>query len=288
MTIPIFPPGDDPGPSFAELLRRTTGPAELPMLSDDDRRAITHGTTVVAIRYAEGVVMAGDRRATSGNLISHRTMEKVFAADRHSGVAIAGAAGPAMDMVKLFQLQLEHYEKVEGVELSLDGKANQLSSMVRSNLPAAMQGLVVVPLFAGFDTRRRQGRLFQYDVTGGRYEEANFATTGSGSLHAGTVIKLGYREQISREDTLDLAISALFNAADEDSATGGPDIVRGIYPTMATISANGFDRVPDSEVADRFRSLVERLSVPESSATLGAAPPTMGTTQGRPAQGGAR
>jgi proteasome beta subunit len=151
-----------------------------------------------------------------------------------------------------------------------------------------MQGLVVVPLFAGFDTRRRQGRLFQYDVTGGRYEEANFATTGSGSLHAGTVIKLGYREQISREDTLDLAISALFNAADEDSATGGPDIVRGIYPTMATISANGFDRVPDSEVADRFRSLVERLSVPESSATLGAAPPTMGTTQGRPAQGGAR
>jgi proteasome beta subunit len=183
-------------------------------------------------------------------------------------------------MVKLFQLQLEHYEKVEGVELSLDGKANQLSSMVRSNLPAAMQGLVVVPLFAGFDIRRRQGRLFQYDVTGGRYEEANFATTGSGSLHAGTVIKLGYREQISREDTLDLAISALFNAADEDSATGGPDIVRGIYPTMATISASGFERVPDSEVADRFRSLVERLSVPESSSTLGAAPPTMDTTPG--------
>src|SRR4029079_189785 len=184
------------------------------------------------------------------NLISHRTMEKVFAADRHSGVAIAGAAGPAMEMVKLFQLQLEHYEKGEGTELSLEGKANQLSSMVRSNLPAAMQGLVVVPLFAGYDVRRRQGRLFQYDVTGGRYEETNFATTGSGSLHAGTVVKLGWREGLSREDTLDLCISALFEAADEDSATGGPALVRGIYPTMATITGAGFEKVDEPEIAD--------------------------------------
>src|SRR2546423_10356716 len=233
MTLPIFSASDDPGPSFAELLRRT---GSAPYVSDvdmNDRIQITHGTTVVAVRYADGVVMAGDRRATSGNLISHRTMEKVYPADRHSGVAIAGAAGPAMDMVKLFQLQLEHYEKVEGIELSLDGKANQLSSMVRQHLPAAMPGLVVVPLLAGFDVRRRQGRLFQYDVTGGRYEESNFASTGSGSLHAGTVVKLGYREGLSREDTIDLAISALFNAADEDSATGGPDLVPRIYPAKA-------------------------------------------------------
>jgi proteasome beta subunit len=146
MTFPLYRPGDDPGPSFAELLRRT-GP--VPAAPTASVEGVTHGTTVVAIRFAEGVVMAGDRRATSGNLISHRTMEKVFPADRHSGVAIAGAAGPAMDMVKLFQLQLEHYEKVEGVELSLEGKANQLSGMVRNHLPAAMQGLAVVPLFAG-------------------------------------------------------------------------------------------------------------------------------------------
>jgi proteasome beta subunit len=199
-------------------------------------------------------------------------MEKVYPADRHSGVAIAGAAGPAMDMVKLFQLQLEHYEKVEGVELSLEGKANQLSAMVRSALPAAMQGFVVVPLFAGYDVRRRAGRLFQYDVTGGRYEETNFATTGSGSLHAGTVIKLGYSEGMSRETTLDLAISALFNAADEDSATGGPDLVRGIYPTMATITVGGFTRVEEPEIAERFRLLVDRLSTPESAANLGPAP----------------
>ena len=270
MTLPIFTADDDPGPNFAELLRRTGTP--IPVLSGESGLQITHGTTVVAVRYGDGVVMAGDRRATSGNLISHRTMEKVYPADRHSGVAIAGAAGPAMDMVKLFQLQLEHYEKVEGSELSLEGKANQLSAMVRGNLPAAMQGLVVVPLFAGYDVRRRMGRLFQYDVTGGRYEETNFATTGSGSLHAGTVIKLGYRDGMNREETIDLAISALFNAADEDSATGGPDLVRGIYPTIATITDRGFEKLEDSEIAERFRLLVDRLSVPESTSTVGPNP----------------
>jgi proteasome beta subunit len=278
MTLPIFTASDDPGPSFAELLRRTGTPAQMPQ--GDHQLQITHGTTVVAVRYPDGVVMAGDRRATSGNLISHRTMEKVYPADRHSGVAIAGAAGPAMDMVKLFQLQLEHYEKVEGAELSLEGKANQLSAMVRSNLPAAMQGLVVVPLFAGFDLRRRQGRLFQYDVTGGRYEETNFATTGSGSLHAGTVIKLGYREALQREEAIDLLISALFNAADEDSATGGPDLVRGIYPTVATITDQGFEKLVDIEIAERFRLLVDRLSTPESTSTVGPSPTVSPASEG--------
>jgi proteasome beta subunit len=272
----LFSPGDDPGPSFLELLRRADALPPVPeRIPGSEPIPHTHGTTVVAVRYADGVVMAGDRRATSGNLISHRAMEKVYPADRYSGVAIAGAAGPAMEMVKLFQLQLEHYEKVEGVELSLEGKATQLSSFVRSHLPMAMQGLVVVPLFAGYDTRRAIGRLFQYDVTGGRYEEANFASTGSGSLHAGTVVKLGWREGIDRGDTLDLAISALFNAADEDSATGGPDLVRGIYPTIATITGTGFERVPESEISERFRALVDRLSTPESTATAGSTP-TMG------------
>ncbi len=269
MTFPLYRPGDDPGASFAELLRRT---GTVPPAPTATVEGVTHGTTVVAIRFVDGVVMAGDRRATSGNLISHRTMEKVYPADRHSGVAIAGAAGPAMDMVRLFQLQLEHYEKVEGVELSLEGTANQLSSMVRAHLPAAMQGLAVVPLFAGFDTRRRSGRLFQYDVTGGRYEETGFATTGSGSLHAGTVIKLGYRDDLDRAGTLDLAISALFNAADEDSATGGPDLVRGIYPTMATISGDGFTRVEEDEIAARFAALVGRLATPESTTAAGPSP----------------
>ncbi len=275
MAFPLFGPSDDPGPSFAELLRRT---GLVPPAPTSPLENVTHGTTVVALRYDEGVVMAGDRRATSGNLISHRTMEKVFAADRHSGVAIAGAAGPAMDMVKLFQLQLEHYEKVEGTELSLEGKANQLSGMVRQHLPAAMQGLVVVPLFAGFDKRRGSGRLFQYDVTGGRYEEGDFASTGSGSLHAGTVMKLGYRRTLDRSAALDLAISAIFQAADEDSATGGPDAVRGIYPTMATITNNGFERVEEAEIAERFRVLIEEMSVPEGTSADAAPAPTIPTS----------
>jgi proteasome beta subunit len=261
VTLPYFKPWDDPGPDFAGLVRRAGLQPPVPTESLAATFDITHATTCVAVRYADGVVMAGDRRATSGNLISHRAIEKVFPADRHSGVAIAGAAGPAMDMVKLFQLQLEHYEKVEGAALSLEGKANQLGQMVRNNLPAAMQGLVVVPLFAGFDTRRNAGRLFQYDVTGGRYEESNFAATGSGSLHAGTVIKLGFREGLDRGAAISLAINALFQAADEDSATGGPDLVRRIYPVIATITADGFARVADDEIDERFRVIIDELAV---------------------------
>jgi proteasome beta subunit len=166
-------------------------------------------------------------------------------------------------MVKLFQLQLEHYEKVEGTALSLEGKANQLGQMVRGNLGAAMQGLAVIPLFAGYDIRRRAGRLFQYDVTGGRYEESNFAATGSGSLHAGTVVKIGFREGLDRGEALDLAVTALFQAADDDSATGGPDLVRGIYPTVATITDAGFEKLVEPEVADRFDDLIDVLAARE-------------------------
>ena len=277
MTLPIYRADDDPGPSFVDLLSRVgQGPRwdvdNAPGASSDHPLRLTHSTTVVAVRCADGVVMAGDRRATSGHLISYRTMEKVFPADHHSGVAIAGAAGPAMEMVKLFQLQLEHYEKVEGSSLSLEGKANQLSQMVRSHLPAAMQGMAVVPLFAGFDLRRGVGRLFEYDVTGGRYEESDFAATGSGSLHAGTVIKLGYREGLSADEAIELLINALFQAADEDSATGGPDLVRGIYPMVATITSAGFERLADDDVSARFRGLLDRLSSTRGTTSMGANP----------------
>jgi proteasome beta subunit len=271
--MPLFKPGDDPGPSFADLLRRTGMQPTVPSASAAEKFELTHGTTVVAIRYADGVVMAGDRRATAGNWIAHRAIEKVFPADRHSGVAIAGAAGPAMEMVKLFQLQLEHYEKVEGAALSLEGKANTLGQMVRNNLPAAMQGLGVVPLFAGYDTRRGAGRLFEYDITGGRYEETRFAASGSGSMHASTVVKLGFRDGLGRDDTVDLAITALFEAADEDSATGGPDLVRGIYPVIATISEEGFARLEEDEIAERFRALLDTLASREA-----AAPPRLPET----------
>ncbi|MEX2627129.1 MAG: proteasome subunit beta [Ilumatobacteraceae bacterium] len=260
--MPFFTPGDDPGSSFPDLLRRTGSPSAPdagPNGSLPADMTVPHATTCVALTYADGVVMAGDRRATAGNLISHRSMEKVVQADRHSGVAIAGAAGPAMEMIRLFQLQLEHYEKVEGSALSLEGKANQLSMMVRGNLPAAMQGMVVVPLFAGYDIRRGHGRLWGYDVTGGRYEERDFVATGSGSLHASTVIKVAYRDDLPRDEAVDLAARALWEAADADSATGGPDALRGIYPVMATVTADGWTRLGDDELAQRYEAIATEV-----------------------------
>jgi proteasome beta subunit len=212
----------------------------------------------VALRFADGIVMAGDRRATEGHSIAHRAMDKVFPADRWSAVAIAGAAGPAIEMVRLFQVQLEHYEKVEGVSLSLEGKANQLAQMVRQHLPMAMQGLAVVPLFAGYDVRRGIGRIYTYDVTGGHYEEADFQATGSGGRDARTTIKLGYREGLTRPEAIELAVEALFEAADEDAGTGGPDLVRGIYPLVAVVDAEGYAQVDEAQVADRFLALIER------------------------------
>jgi len=257
----MFLPNDDPGSSFPDLLRRIGHTVDTTDVAGGAPGDVPHATTCVAVRYADGVVMAGDRRATSGNLISHRTMEKVVEADRHSAVAIAGAAGPAMEMVRLFQLQLEHYEKVEGSSLSLEGKANQLSTMVRGNLQGAFAGLAVVPIFGGFDLRRRTGRLWGFDITGGRYEEREYVATGSGSLHAGTVIKVGFRDGLDRGAVLDLIARALWEAADSDSATGGPDALRGIYPVVATVTADGFLPVPDEELATTFAEIAEQVRV---------------------------
>ena len=257
MTLPLFAPGADPGPSFTELLKRS-GFAPPQIDPNAPPMEITHGTTITALRFADGVVMSGDRRATAGSTIANRAMDKVHPADRWSGVAIAGAAGFALEMVKLFQLQIEHYEKVEGAVLSLEGKANQLAIMVRNNLPSAMQGLAVIPLFAGYDLRRQQGRIFTYDVTGGRYEETDFSTAGSGGRDARTAIKLSWTEGLDRNAAIELAVVGLYEAADEDSATGGPDAVRGIYPTVATITAEGYEPVPDTEVAERFAAVIER------------------------------
>jgi proteasome beta subunit len=258
--LPLFAPGLDPGPSFADLLRRVA-PERLPGsgLAGSERAGgveIAHGTTVLAIRYADGVLMAGDRRATAGYAIASRRIEKVFRADQHSGVAIAGAAGPAVELVKLFQVQLEHYEKIEGETLSLEGKANQLAGLVRGNLPAAMQGFVVVPLFAGYDPRRGQGRVFSFDVTGGKYEETDFQSNGSGSVHARNWIKAGWREGMSRDDAVDLGLRSLFAAADEDAATGGPDLIRQIFPMVALIEADGFRFVDEATVAQRAGALL--------------------------------
>ncbi len=208
-----------------------------------------HGTTIVAATFPGGVMMAGDRRATMGNIIAQRDIEKVFPADEFSCVGIAGAAGLAVEMVRLFQTELEHYEKIEGSTLSLDGKANRLAALIRNNLAMAMQGLAVVPLFAGFDLNTLQGRIFSYDVTGGRYEETAFHSVGSGSLFARGSLKKLYRDDLTAEACVQAVVEALYDAADDDSATGGPDITRRIFPVVQVITADGGRRLPDDEVA---------------------------------------
>ncbi|MEV7872195.1 proteasome subunit beta [Streptomyces sp. NPDC088124] len=217
-----------------------------------------HGTTIVAVSFPGGVVLAGDRRATMGNMIAQRDIEKVFPADEYSAVGIAGTAGLAVEMVKLFQLELEHFEKVEGAQLSLEGKANRLSTMIRSNLAMAMQGLAVVPLFAGWDVDRGKGRIFSYDVTGGRSEEPGYASTGSGSVFARGAMKKLYHEDLTEQQACTLVVQALYDAADDDSATGGPDVARRIYPIVTVITEEGFRRLDDDESADIARSILER------------------------------
>ncbi len=208
-----------------------------------------HGTTIVAATYPGGVVMAGDRRATMGNVIAQRDIEKVFPADEYSAVAMAGAAGLGVEMIRLFQTELEHYEKIEGSTLSLDGKANRLASLLRSNLGMAMQGLAVVPLFAGFDTDADGGRIFSYDVTGGRYEEHAFYAVGSGSVFARGALKKLYRDDLSETECVTATIQALYDAADDDSATGGPDLARRIFPVVAVVTADGYRRLPDDDIS---------------------------------------
>ncbi|AZS88260.1 proteasome subunit beta [Streptomyces griseoviridis] len=218
-----------------------------------------HGTTIVAVTFPGGVVLAGDRRATMGNMIAQRDIEKVFPADEYSAVGIAGTAGLAVEMVKLFQLELEHFEKVEGVQLSLEGKANRLSTMIRSNLGMAMQGLAVVPLFAGYDVDREKGRVFSYDVTGGRSEEhVGYAATGSGSIFARGAMKKLYRDDLTEDQATTLVVQALYDAADDDSATGGPDVARRIYPIVTVITEDGFRRLNDDESSEIARSILER------------------------------
>ena len=208
-----------------------------------------HGTTIVAATFPGGVMMAGDRRATMGNIIAQRDIEKVFPADEFSCVGIAGAAGLAVEMVRLFQTELEHYEKIEGSTLSLDGKANRLAALIRANLAMAMQGLAVVPLFAGFDLTREQGRIFSYDVTGGRYEETAFHSVGSGSLFARGSLKKLYRDDLTQNQCIQAVVEALYDAADDDSATGGPDLTRRIFPVVHVITGDGGHRIHDDEVS---------------------------------------
>lgn len=222
-----------------------------------------HGTTIVALTFADGVVMAGDRRATMGNVIAQRDVQKVFEADSYSVVGIAGTAGIAVELVRLFQVELEHYEKIEGTALSLEGKANRLSTLLRGNLGMAMQGLAVVPMFAGYDLREDRGRIFSYDVTGGRYEEHEYHAVGSGSSFARGSLKKLFHDDASAEESVRIALEALYDAADDDSATSGPDLTRRIFPVVAVVTSAGVDMVSEDSLAESAEAmLADRMRRP--------------------------
>jgi proteasome beta subunit len=228
---------------------------------------LPHGTTIVAAVCAGGVVMAGDRRVTLGNMIAQRDFEKVFRSDEFSCVGIAGVVGVAVEVVRLFRVELEHYEKLEGRSLSLEGKVNRLAGLVRNNLGLAMQGLVAVPILAGYDEEARRGRIFSYTADGGRYEEQRFASIGSGSVFARGALKKLYRDDMPAEDVVLACMQALYDAADEDSATGGPDVSRQVFPVVATVTADGFERLPDEDAGRYALAVVdERMQLPDGPA----------------------
>jgi proteasome beta subunit len=218
--------------------------------------SVAHGTTVLALRFGDGVVMAGDRRAVEGFQIADERIEKVFPVDEYATVAIAGAAGQATEIVRLFQTEVEHYEKVEGDHLSLEGKANRLGQMIRANLPQAMQGLVVVPLFAGFDLQLGEGRIFRYDVTGGRWEEADYHATGSGGVFARGTLKKRWQPGMDRTAAISAVVEALWDASQEDVATGGPNVRMGLYPSVKVVTSGGIEVVSDDEIRSTFEALL--------------------------------
>jgi proteasome beta subunit len=246
-------------PDLAPVSRRLPNAAPMVRLEEASAHGfgLPHGTTVLALKYEHGVVIAGDRRATEGFQIAGRRIEKVFKVDDFSAMAIAGTAGPAIEMAKLFQTELEHYEKLEGVQLSCEGKANKLGQMVKANLPMVFQGLVVVPLYVGYDHKRTEGRIFKYDITGGRYEESEYHSIGSGGKDARNTMREHYRKNLSEDEALRLALLSLYNAAEEDVGTGGPDLVRGIYPTCKLVSAGGIIDVDDKRIASEYAAMIE-------------------------------
>ena len=251
--------------SFTDFLSRTAPellPGRRPLPPGLAADVAPHATTIIAIGCAEGVVMAGDRRATMGNLIASRDIEKVHAADEYSLIGIAGTAGVGLELMRLFQVELEHYEKIEGTMLSIDGKANRLATMIRNNLGAALQGLAVVPLFAGYDLEAtdpaRAGRIFSFDIAGGVYEEKGFDGIGSGSLFAKSALKKRYRPGLPLDEAVALSVEALYDAADDDTATGGPDLTRRIFPVVMTATAEGSRRLSDAEAAEVAEEVVAR------------------------------
>lgn len=275
MKLPFLPNHDDA--SFFNFLRAqhpelTPGgrrwPEQQAALSDHLKGGgsvtVPQATTVLALKYQQGVVIAGDRRATEGYQIAERRIEKVFKIDDYSAMAIAGAAGPCIEMARLFQTELEHYEKLEGMQLSCEGKANKLGQMVKANLPMVFQGLVVMPLYVGYDHKRTEGRIFKYDLAGGRYEESDYHAVGSGGKDARNTMREHFRRGLAEAEALKLALLALYNAADDDVGTGGPDLIRGIYPTAKIVNATGITDVLEQQIRAIYDDMIESRRAKEA------------------------
>ncbi len=273
MKLPYLPNHDDS--SFFDFLnahhpeltpggRAATGAYQTADPRSGALVSVPQATTVLGIKYQQGVVIAGDRRATEGFQIAERRIEKVFKIDDYSAMAIAGAAGPCIEMARLFQTELEHYEKLEGVQLSCEGKANKLGQMVKANLPMVFQGLVVMPLYVGYDMKRGEGRIFKYDLAGGRYEESDYHAIGSGGKDARNTMREHFRKGMPEQDALKLALLALYNAADDDVGTGGPDLVRGIYPTAKIVNAGGITDVSEQEIRNIYDGMISGRRSQES------------------------
>jgi proteasome beta subunit len=258
--VTFAPPYFAVGSSFLDFLREAAPEvlaATLGAAADQSRHhpAPPTGTTVIALTYADGLVMAGDRRATIGTQIASREIEKVYPADSHCAIGVAGTAGLAIELVRLFQLELEHFEKIEGRALSLDGKANRLATLVRGSLGLAMQGLAAVPVLGGWDQAAARPRLFSYDVTGGRYEEREFYAVGSGAVFARGSLKKLWRPGLDASAAVTTALTSLIDASDDDAATAGPDVGRAIWPVVARVDQAGYQRIPDPELADAVAAI---------------------------------
>jgi proteasome beta subunit len=260
----VFFKFQDPGSSFFDLIA-SQYPKFLSNFQNSEESGppreawapVPHGTTVLALKFRGGVIIAGDRMATEGFSVSARRIEKVYKADDHSAIAIAGAAGPCIELARLFQTELEHYEKLEGMPLSTEGKANKLSQMVKSNLPMAFQGLVVIPIFVSYDLKKDEGRIFKYDITGGRYEETDYFATGSGGRDARNTLKKRYQTDLGEPEAIKIAVEALYDASEEDIGTGGPDLIRGIYPTIKMVGKQGISDVDDERIKVVYETLIE-------------------------------
>lgn len=222
----------------------------------------TEGTTILALRYRDGVMVAGDRRATAGHTVLYDRADKVIPIDDYSLMAISGSPAMAFEIARILEHSFQYHRRRQLQEMSIEAKLRRLSLLIRDNLPMAVQGIgAVIPIFATYDQEADLGRIYFYDVLGAQFEVADFATTGSGSSAVRGAMYYMNRwggppfSQLSREDAVGLSLRLLFTASEYDSATGRYESSAGVYPTVKTITSGGQEDID----LDELRALHERF-----------------------------